>query len=72
MSVESHGPGPYSKRTMRLLAISGSVLTVLILGWGIRDAVAGHPNAPMRVGIGIALAAVFLIGIPVAKRRGRM
>ena len=72
MSVEPDGQGPYSKRTMRMLAIVGPVLGVLVLGWGIKDAVTDDPDAPLMLGIGVACMAVFAIGIPLAKRRGRM
>lgn len=72
MSVEPDGPGPYSKRTMRRLAITGPILGVLVLGWGIKDAVTGDPDAPLMLGVGVACLAVFAIGIPLARRRGRL
>ncbi|MFG1992561.1 hypothetical protein ACGFJ7_21530 [Actinoplanes sp. NPDC048988] len=57
---------------MRMLAVTGPILGILVLGWGIRDAVAGDPDAPLMLGIGMACVAVFAVGIPLARRRGRM
>ncbi|MGV9212652.1 hypothetical protein ACTFTM_12410 [Micromonospora sp. RB23] len=64
--------GPYSKGTMRALAASTAVLSLLLLGWGILEAATGGRNGVRMIVIGAICAAVAAIGIPLGIRRGRL
>ena len=72
MSADVRGPGPYSKRTMRMLAITGGILDLFVLGFAIKALADGRPGGMMMLAIAVACIAVLAIGVPVARRRGRI
>lgn len=72
MRADSSGPGPYRKRKMRVLAVTGTILAVIVAIGGIRYVVEDNPAGPLMLMIAAACGAVLAFFVPLAKRRGRM
>jgi uncharacterized membrane protein len=65
-------PYGFNRTTMRLLAIAGVVLGIIVLVWGIVDYTSGRAKAVTMIVIGAAVLLVMLLSIPLAMRRGRL
>ncbi|RKN48521.1 hypothetical protein [Micromonospora endolithica] len=72
MDRPSTGEGPYSRNTMRLLAISSVVLAAVVAIRGLFLLATGGPNGTRMLVIGLVLGAVTAAAVPLAKHRGRM
>lgn len=64
--------GPYSKRRMRFYAVLGPILSLVVLGFGIKGAVEGSSAAALMLAIGALTLVFFVVMIPLARRRGRL
>lgn len=72
MDSSSTGEGPYSRSTMRRLAVTASVLSAVVIAWGVISMANGDPDGTRMLVIGLVVGAVMAVAIPLAKRRGRM
>ena len=63
--------GQSTKTTMRLLASTGLVLSVVQMVWGIGSSVLGNPGGALLIGLGAAQFVAIGLIIPFAIHRGR-
>ncbi|MGK5737341.1 hypothetical protein [Micromonospora sp. URMC 103] len=69
MTTPDRRPGPYSPRTMWVLALSGIAISLMLVVFGLTG-FSSRPVVPLV--IGLVATAFFLLMIPLARRRGRM
>lgn len=70
--VMNQAPGTYSKGTMRVLAVAGTLLGAAVLAGGIVKTGQGDGQGPALLMVGVAVLLVLAVLVPLAIRRGRL